>query len=504
MNRFLLLSALAIGCSEYDVGNGADPSGTGAPDIAADPTSVAFGASSAPVARSVRVLNLGTAELEVSGVRVEPSGAFSVPDPSVTFRLASGGSTTQDVLWTPASDLDVAALVLSSNDPDTPELEVPLSGEGLFGELTIEPDPLLFDAITLSCSLTAPVTLLNSGDGPLTVHDASVTGTSFALADVAFSFDLAPHETVAVDVSFVPVTGDATFTGALAADSTDRRGVRTSVLEGASIARVHHTDTFEQADGLRIDMSFFVDTSGSMTDDAANLAANFDAFLVALLDGGTDFQIIVVTDDDGCHNQSIITSTTSDPEGEFTAAVDGQGGSYYEAGLIVTVRALAQTAPGTCNEGFLRLGVPTITVMVSDEPEQSPDPWDSYVSAMRTFAPDVVINGIVGQPTSTCGAADGTGYHEAIAATGGVDFDICDVDWGERVHDILGTAGPPSSFPLSATPDPLTLAVDVDGVPIVVGWTYDVGTNSIVFDANSVPANGTTIAIDYDEPAVCP
>ena len=81
MRRFLLLSALTFGCSEYDVGNGADTFGSGAPDIAADPTAVAFGASSDPIARSVRILNLGTELLEVSGVRVEPPGAFSALAP---------------------------------------------------------------------------------------------------------------------------------------------------------------------------------------------------------------------------------------------------------------------------------------------------------------------------------------------------------------------------------------------------------------------------------------
>lgn len=505
MNRAALLwSGLIAGCSEYDVGHGAETYGDGAPDIAVDPTVVAFGASSAPITRSVRVLNVGTAELEVSSVRVEPSGAFSVPDPAAAFRLVPGASTTQDVSWTPSSDRDVATLVLSSNDRDTPELEVPLSGEGLFGELTIEPDPLVFEAITVSCTLTSPVTLRNTGDGPLTVNGLSVTGTSFVLADVPVPFDLAPDQAAAVDVSFVPAIGDETLTGALAVDSSDRRGLRTSDLEGASIARVHHTDTFEQADGSRIDMSIFVDTSCSMADDAANLAANFDAFLEALLGGPSDFQILVVTKDDGCHNQAIITPATPDPEGTFTLAVNELGSSYSEAGLIVTSHALGKTGPGMCNEGFLRFGVPTISVMLSDEPEQSPDDWSSYVATMQSFAPDVAISGVVGQVDSTCGALNGTGYHAAIEATGGVDLDICDIDWGESVYDILATAGPSSSFLLNATPDPLTIAVTVDQIPIVVGWFYDEDSNSVAFDPYTVPEGGSTIVVDYDEPAVCP
>jgi len=501
MMRALFL--LAVGCSEYNVGNGADAAGAGFPDIVVDPTAVDFGANSDPTTRSVRILNRGTAELDVSGVRVEPAGAFALPDPNVTHQVPPGGSTTQDIVWTPTTDLDVASLVVSSDDPDTPELEVPLSGKGLFGELTIEPDPLVFEAITSTCELTWPVTLRNTGDAPLTLNGVSVTGTSFTVADVYVPVDIGVEETLLVDVTFAPVTGDAAFSGVLSVDSSDRRGTRTAGLEGASIARVHHTDVFEQAEGLRIDMLFFVDTSGSMDDDAANLAANFDAFLDGLLDKGTDYQIIVVTKDNGCHNETIVTPDTPDPEGVFTIAVSVLGGVYLESGLTVASAALAQTGPGFCNEGFVRVGVPTITVMLSDEPEQSSDPWDTYVEIMNYFSPGVVINGVVGQPNSPC-AENGTGYHEAIDATGGVDYEICDVDWGQRVADILGTAGLSSSFPLSVLPDPLTIAVEVDGAPVTTGWLYVPASNVILFDVGHVPASGSTIEIEYDEPAACP
>ena len=53
-------------------------------------------------------------------------------------------------------------------------------------------------------------------------------------------------------------------------------------------------------------------------------------------------------------------------------------------------------------------------------------------------------------------------------------------------------------FPLSAEPNPTTLAVTVDAVP-VTNWQYDQGTRGGV---STAPAPGSTISISYDEP--CP
>jgi hypothetical protein len=262
-------------------------------------------------------------------------------------------------------------------------------------------------------------------------------------------------------------------------------------------------EEFQQATGSQIDLMFFIDSSCSMSDDAENLAANFDLFLDELLGGGIDYHVMVVTNEDGCHNEEIITPLTKDPEVVFGAAILGVGGTYSEAGLIVTSLALSQTGQGGCNEGFLRAGVPVVTVMVSDEPDFSPGTWLDQVLDMQTSAPDVVVNGVIGQIGNSCGATNGSGYHEAIAATGGVDLDICDADWGTYVSQILGTADLLSSFALGSIPDPTTIEVTVDGDP-AVGWSYDTLANIVVFDAATLPPEGAIIEVSYDELVTCP
>jgi len=509
VNRLCLLSAVLVSsCSEYDVQGNNDVDGVGAPDIAVQPETLDFGATGTAleVVRSVRISNLGSNVLDVTGLTIgtEEEGAgtaFTVRDPDMTHRIGPGASVTREIVWTPQSETDSAVLHIASNDPDTEDLAVPLVGRSLYPELTISPDPLTFELLPVGCSLTAPVTLTNTGFGPLTLSNVVSTGTGYALTAVpTWPVELLAGASTTVDVTFTPVVGDDSIIGTLAADSNDRRGLRTSILAGSASAPVEHLDTFEQSDGASVDLMFFLDTSGSMNDDAQNLAANFHLFLEELLAGGIDYQVMVATADDGCHNASIITPTTIDPEGQFAEAVNGPGGMWYEAGLIVTANALAHTGAGQCNEGFVRPSVPVVAVEISDEPDQSPMAWTDHLFDMQIYAPDVIVNGVIGQ--GTC-AVDGGQYHEAIAATGGVDLDICDTNWGDFVLDILGTVTLLSSFPLEAVPVPETIVVTVNGEP-GVGWTWDPASNDIVFPPELLPPEEALVEVAYDEAPVCP
>jgi hypothetical protein len=59
---------------------------------------------------------------------------------------------------------------------------------------------------------------------------------------------------------------------------------------------------------------------------------------------------------------------------------------------------------------------------------------------------------------------------------------------------------PLSSFPLSAKPkDPSAIVVTVNGA-VVSNWSYDAGSNRIVFPESAIPPPGSHITAKY-EPA---
>ena len=265
---------------------------------------------------------------------------------------------------------------------------------------------------------------------------------------------------------------------------------------------------------------FSVDLSCSMDDDAAALGNNFTTFIGELSNYSNDWQIMVVNDDDGCTNSGILRPNTSNYQDIFSNAVQSCGncGGFFggepmltEQLLTITSRGVENTDQGECNAGFMRSNALLHIVMVSDEPEQSSAQWDSYVNqiiAKKGNPANVRISSIAGDYPSGCSSnsnsADaGTGYWEAVNATGGVFLSICS-NWSDPSNlQLLAEASViVDSYPLDNQAVGSTVQVFVNGVEITGTWHYDESTNSVVFDSDS-PEEGDTIRISYATPATC-
>jgi hypothetical protein len=178
------------------------------------------------------------------------------------------------------------------------------------------------------------------------------------------------------------------------------------------------------------DILFVVDNSGSMADEQDNLARNFEAF-ISQIAGAGDYQIGVVTTDttigggmDPGERAGLLISTFSPSPPNYLISLDdnsctsagiphacfrgpdaakrvissalipnaqdqvtafqnnvrvGSCGSGEEQGLKALQLALERTAPGQCNEGFLRQGANLVIVIVSDEQDTDNTLIDQYV-----------------------------------------------------------------------------------------------------------------------------
>ena len=104
------------------------------PDIAVSPTAIDFGQITlgANAATTVTIHNNGSADLTVSAIS-DPGGAFALTNlPTLTAIICPGNTTTFDVTFSPAEIGATAASVnISSNDPDSPIVEIQLTGEGI-------------------------------------------------------------------------------------------------------------------------------------------------------------------------------------------------------------------------------------------------------------------------------------------------------------------------------------------------------------------------------------
>lgn len=517
MARFVLLFPLFAACTQdQGFGKAGDAYGAEGPEIEVSPSLLDFGSLGAgeAVAQTFTVSNVGPEEslLTVSGITIGGAdGGFTITTEDLDFTLPGGASEDIEVTFTPEGANDqMGEAIVASDDEDEPRVTVDLLGGGLVPELEIEPDPLSMGTAYIGCSKDHDLALTNVGTDTLVIESISHSGGLFTLTDPnTLPLRLEPEESTTVNVSFTPDT-EGEFSGELTVVSNEPIGTRvaTQTAEGAYAAE--YEDEFEVPENPPADIIFFVDQSCSMDDDQRSLASNFSNFISALSDYTDNWHVMVTNDDDGCHTDSVLTSSTSDYEGRFETAVSQGGGSFTEAGLIVTSRAVEETDSGDCNDNFIRGTAMLHIIMVSDEPEQSPQSWDTYVDRVIAKKGDrdlVRFSAVAGDYPIGCvssgnSAEFGSGYYEAVNETGGEFLSICS-NWSTSVETLATASVDAEDFELEHTPVESTIQVYVNESERTSNWSYDASTNTIVFAEGREPVEGDTVRVTYSGLASC-
>lgn len=519
MTRSLLIAALLIGCTEnsfspLEKGNDGDGAA-----IEVEPDWLSFGTvgyDDDPVVQSFIVRSVGTTTLDIDGMTVggENSASFTIISPNTSMSLDPEEEATIEVAFEPyGANSQVGQVQIASNDQSNPTATVDLVGDGAVPELQISPDPLDFGDSYVGCYKENEATLANIGTSDLTIDSMSWEGDAemtWISTGLTFPMTLAPGEEATTYFSFNPVY-DIDYTGGLVVTSNEPLGTREHAQVGAGKYAGDFTDFWEIPADPPTDIMFAVDQSCSMDDDISTLSSNFSSFIGQLSGYSNDWQIIVANGDDGCTDSGVLTPSTSGYTSAFQNAVFASGGSHTESLLTVAAHA-AEAANGGCNSGFMRSGAMLHMVLVSDEPEQSSytsgQNWSTLVSriqAAKGSAGSVRVSAIAGPVPSGCGSADaGTGYAEAVSATGGVFLSICS-NWASPSNlAMLASASiSQANYELTREAVENTIEVYVNGAlrnPST--WSYDAASNSVILD-EPVPEEGDEVQIDYAGAASC-
>jgi len=159
------------------------------PDIRVSPTAYAYDGVVVPYGTPThfKVINAGRADLYVDEVVIDgdPSGAFSVSD-TEPFVLTADEQVELEVSFTPTTYEDFTArLRLVSNDPDSPETVVPLTGSGVDGplpDLDLDPGFVDFGLVAVGTESLKPAILDSVGQADLFIESVEVVGsTAFSL-----------------------------------------------------------------------------------------------------------------------------------------------------------------------------------------------------------------------------------------------------------------------------------------------------------------------------------
>ena len=502
MNRLLITSLLlSSACQEYNVQPKHDLEGDVAPDILVTPAALQFGpiASDDSEVQRFTIENVGEAALDIASVQIE-SGAnsFAILTPIENQLLEVGEIVDIDVRFQAAVDQNFGRALVFSNDPDTPEAPVDLFGLGEVPMLDITPD---FHRFPTACDDAIQIKLENIGLEPLVIDTISYSAPGdLTLTDTnALPVTLLPTEYTVVDVIYTP-SGIGQVVGTIEIGSNDPRGVQSANQEAEPGDGALVVEEFEIEADPPIDILFAIDKSGSMTEEARNLSDAFLDFIQEIDIATQDWQIGVVTKDNGCFNNGIILPATPNYGQVFRDAATGiqvVQTDLTEALLELSYNALTETGPGKCNNGFVRYGAVLHMILVTDEPEQSGQPWDHWVNLYKAnmWDPQMLVISSVVDEFSSCGSGP-AGYIEASNDTGGLVLDVCDSNWGAFAADLSqASIAAVQSYVLAAQPDPASIVVEVDGVAYPNGWHYDPVRNAVVVDVD-LP-EGAIVTITY-------
>ncbi|MBN2801014.1 MAG: choice-of-anchor D domain-containing protein [Deltaproteobacteria bacterium] len=496
--RSLTLLLLA-GCADYGFYQPKDDDPIILPHLVVEPEVLRFepqrpGASET---LTVTLSNQGDAGLRLYGVERLGSLAFTPMAPEFPQDLAPGASLQVPVRFEAVNLEHDGTLLIESDDPEHPSLEVPVLGEGLIPRLLVAPASGDFGPTGVGCEGHRSYSLTSVGNTAVTVDALVNTGLGFSLTGPSFPLVLQPDDARTFTVRFEPTVAGS-HSGRVWVSSDDPADDDSVFLTGQGVVPGEVRESFLQGPVTgNADIFLYVDRSGSMGDDIDNLLANIMAFSDTLSALDSDWQLMVATRDSGCHNGAFINAETEDLYEAFYAALDGNAGMLTESGLSIARNALDLTALGECNEGFLRPGAHTSVILVSDEPEQSRSPWSSLVGQMEEAAPGLSISAVAGPVPDGCAtAAPGTGYYQATLATGGTFLSICEEDWGTRLEQLASAStGRQSFFPLTQAPDPESISVYLDGTELLEGWRYVPSLQAVRLD--DPPEVGQTVEVRY-------
>ena len=512
--RSLLICLIAVSCSEQkfsSIDGSADGDG---PELRVTPSLIDFGGLSQdddPVTEQFDIISVGGSPVDIESLVIQSDVAsFTILTEDLAgTTLLPGEMATVDVMFEPMAAYDQRGqAVITSNVDFPPELAVELVGSGTIPELQISPDPLNMGTTYIGCAAPDEVELKNVGTDTLQIYDVDQEGEAFAMTNsLDLPLTLEPDESVTVFLEFEPYDiGEVE--GALVVQSNEPLGTREGVHVGTGDFAASYEDEFIVPEEPASDIIFYVDQSGSMSDDQARLASNFSTFITELTTYSTDWQIIVANSDNGCNaHGGVLRPEMVDYESRFQSAVSSGGGFWTEAGLTITSEAVEKTDAGECNWGFLRPEAMLHIIMVSDEPEQSSSTWGWYMDkivAKKGSSANVKFSAIAGDYPGGCATAEaGDGYYQPVMGTDGVYLSICS-DWATPANLAMLAAASVqmAAFELTATPAPSTIRVWVNGTERLTGWHYDEDDNTVVFD-EGIPEDNDVVRINYGGMTVC-
>ena len=515
---FFFFLSLLIGCNDYTLEKNNVPGLVVYPDI------VNFGHLLPGQESGIEafvIINAGTDSLIITKPELTSNLKFSL-DQNIEdeYTILEGETLEFHVYYNPITfEEEESTIVFSTNDVDKPNYELPVVGYGDAPIITVTPEIFDYGNISIGCDNEERITIRNDGNRDLLIN--SITQMVTQPLDIIMEFgslpelpwSLSPNQEIDFLVSYIP--SDVSYDeSVIRFESNDPALPVTEVVQYGD-GDVEHwvTQTHIQEEIPYLDVIFVIDNSGSMNIFQQELGNQIGVFMSVFVASGADYHFSVITTDEAAlieyNGVKWIDNNYLTPADWLQTIIGGIGarGSGTERGIEMAKNALEGDAgPG---RGFLRESAALIIIYVSDEADHSIGGWYSYTGffdnikssqhLMKHFA-------VIGDYPAGCVATTtygyrniglGEGYYDMTQRYNGRWYSICSPDWGQQIQNLASTVVTRKIFELDE-PDPIedTISVSINGQQ-TASWTYDITTNTVVFDDNAIPLSGQTIEITY-------
>jgi hypothetical protein len=211
-------------------------SGTGAAGLTLSPLALTFGSidvqSGTQPVRTLTIGNTGNLPLEVTALYLEAldgspyAGGAYLMSGAAPLTIAPGEQVEMDVTYRPAVESagDYAVLVLETDSPQAPEVEITLSGRGLDRHIAVSDAAIDFpDTYRNPLEPAAvPLEILNTGESPLAIDAIMLESDAFSLAG-ELPDQIPPLGSATIEVRFAPPAAGSLTGSLLVVNDDDQR-----------------------------------------------------------------------------------------------------------------------------------------------------------------------------------------------------------------------------------------------------------------------------------------
>jgi len=288
--------------------------------------------------KPVVVKNSGTVPLTISSI--VGAGPFGVSS-NCGSQLAGGGSCTLMVDFTPSvTGPLVGSVTITSSDAGSPDV-IPLFGEGVFVELTPNPDNLDFGVVEDGgVSRIEQIQVLNTGSGRVNVGIVHLAGDNFSdfhlTTDYCSSNPIDVGQSCWIEVKFIPGTASESSAQLVIPAAAD---LEFTVSLSGSAAQLF-ADGFETGDTSAWVSPPAETTAKAMdTPKAGTLQVEPSSVLFNQVDigGEAGLRIVTVVNDTGKAVYLDALWIQGDNALEFAVDFDSCGSRWLEAGQTCTI-----------------------------------------------------------------------------------------------------------------------------------------------------------------------